>query len=150
MRAIEDERLGLGARITTFASNIIGSWWMIALQTVSIGLWFGLNIVSNPWVSRWDNDKFDLLRLALNLQSVYTAPLILMAQRRIGAKDRKVLYEIADDERQASLLRAEAQGRRIRLEEKVDRLTAMLEGVGHRTAVVPLKDGILVADLPAS
>ena len=114
------------SRITTFASNVIGSWWMIALQTVAIGTWFALNLMPDSPTGRFDNERFDSLRLLLALQSVYTAPLILMAQRRVAGKDRAVLNEIACDERAAARVREEAMQRRIRLEEKVDRLLARM------------------------
>lgn len=112
------------ARVTAVASNIIGSWWMIVLQTFAIATWFWLNTSSHSPTGRFDNERYDTLRLMLALQSVYTAPLILMAQRRVGARDRKVLHEIDESERKAAHLRLDAMERRIRLEEKVDRLLA--------------------------
>lgn len=115
------------SRITLFASNVIGSWWMIVIQTIAISAWFYLNLMPGSPTGRFDNERFDTLRLLLALQSVYTAPLILMAQRRVAGKDRKVLYEIADDERKAMEIRLDAADRRVRLEEKVDRLLARLE-----------------------
>lgn len=108
-------------RVTTFASNIIGSWWMIIFQTIIIGTWIFLTS-ANLLSFKFDNERFDTLRLMLALQSVYTTPLILMAQRRLLRKDRKVLYDLADEERAAMHIRQEAQLRRIRLEEKIDRL----------------------------
>lgn len=95
---------------------------MIGAQTVIITAWFLLNLLPSSPTGHFDNVRFDTLRLLLALQSVYTAPLILMSQRRVAGRDRKVLYEIADDERAAMDLRKEAMERRIRLEEKVDRL----------------------------
>lgn len=115
------------SRITLFASNVIGSWWMITIQTVAIGAWFYLNLIPSSPTGRFDNERFDTLRLLLALQSVYTAPLILMAQRRVAGKDRKVLYEIADDEKQAMHIRRDAMERRVRLEEKVDKLLARFD-----------------------
>lgn len=115
---------GILSHITTIASNIIGSWWMITLQTVIIGTWFCLNLLPNSPTGRFDNDRFDTLRLLLGLQSVYTAPLILMAQRRAVAKDRKVLHDIDGLEQRAMGIRLDAMERRIRLEEKIDRLLA--------------------------
>ena len=125
--SLDEEKLTFAQRITAIASNIIGSWWMIAAQTIVISAWFYLNLVPNPLTGRFDNERFDTLRLLLGFQSVYTAPLILMAQRRVGAQDRKVLHEIDASERQATLLRIEAMERRIRLEEKIDRLLAVSE-----------------------
>jgi len=114
------------SRVTTFASNVIGSWWMIAFQTFAIGTWFYLNLVPNSPTGHFDNSRFDTLRLLLSLQSVYTAPLILMAQRRVAKMDRKVLHEIANEERAAVVVRMDAMTRRVRLEEKVDRLLARM------------------------
>lgn len=108
---------GFFTRVTTIASNIIGSWGMIVGQTILVGIWFCLNLVPDSPTGKFDNSRFDTLRLLLALQSVYTAPLILMAQRRTGAKDRAVLHEVNDASR-------EAMERRNRLEEKIDRLLA--------------------------
>jgi len=122
MAPIIEEKLSFVEHITAIASNIIGSWWMIIFQTIAIGTWFYLNIAHNSPTGRFDNERYDTLRLMLGFQSVYTAPLILMAQRRIGAQDRKVLHGIADDEKHAMEIRLQAMERRIRLEEKIDRL----------------------------
>jgi uncharacterized membrane protein len=120
--ATEDE--GLLAHITLVASNVIGSWWMIVFQTICISAWFLLNLLPSSPTGHFDNERFDTLRLLLALQSVYTAPLILMAQRRVGARDRKVLHEIDEFERAAAEQRLHAVERRVRLEEKIDRLLA--------------------------
>lgn len=117
-----EDKLSFVEHITAVASNIIGSWWMIVFQTFAIGTWFFLNVSSHSPTGRFDNERYDILRLMLGFQSVYTAPLILMAQRRIGAQDRKVLHGIADDEKHAMEIRLQAMERRIRLEEKIDRL----------------------------
>jgi len=109
-------------RITDIASNIIGSWWMIISQTIVIGLWVFLNVSPLSPVEQFDTDKLDWLRMLLSLQSLYAAPLILMASRRSAKKDRAVLYELDAHERHAMELRIQAMERRIRLEEKVDRL----------------------------
>jgi len=113
-------------RITSFASNIIGSWWMIGAQTIVIGLWVFLNVSSLSPVSRFDTEKLDWLRFLLSLQSLYASPLILMASRRVAKKDRAVLYELDMQEHAAMELRMQAMERRIRLEEKVDRLLARM------------------------
>src|SRR5271166_984993 len=94
---------GVLDRVTTFASDIIGSWWMIGFQTLAILTWFWLNMSAHSPTGRFDNERYDTLRLVLGFQSVYTAPLILMAQRRVGARDRKVLDEIDEYERAAAL-----------------------------------------------
>lgn len=121
MTPSDDDNNNALIRVTTFASNIIGSWWMIIFQTIIIGTWIFLTS-ANLLSFKFDNERFDTLRLMLALQSVYTTPLILMAQRRLLRKDRKVLYDLADEERVAMHIRREAQSRRIRLEEKIDRL----------------------------
>lgn len=116
-------------RITTFCSNVIGSWWMLIAQTIVIGSWIFINLAPPNLlpITKFDNDRFDTLRLILALQSVYTTPLILMAQRRLLHKDRKVLYGIADEERRAMSIRDDAQKRRVRLEEKIDQLLAKMK-----------------------
>ena len=122
MASGDDEKLSIAQRFTDFASDVIGSWWMIAAQTLAILTWFFLNLWPDSPTGHFDDRTFDLLRLLLAFQSAYTAPLILMAQRRQARKDRKVLYEIDGREREAATIRKDAQERRARLEEKVDRL----------------------------
>jgi len=119
---VEDDHPTFAHRCAGIASDIIGSWWMILFQTIAIGTWFYLNMAPGSPTGRFDNERYDTLRLVLGFQSVYTAPLILMAQRRIGAQDRKVLHGIAGDEKHAMELRIQAMERRIRLEEKIDKL----------------------------
>lgn len=119
-----DEEEGFLTKITNFASDVIGSWWMIVLQTIVIGLWVFLNLCPYSPVERFDTEKLDWLRFLLSLQSLYASPLILMASRRTAKKDRAVLYDLDHQESHAMQLRREAMERRIRLEEKIDRLLA--------------------------
>jgi uncharacterized membrane protein len=126
MAASDDDERAFFVRITTFASNVIGSWWMIIGQTIVIGAWVFLNLSSYSPVARWDSEKLDWLRFLLSLQSLYAAPLILMASRRTAKKDRGVLYEVEAHERRATEVRLQAMERRVRLEEKVDRMLARL------------------------
>lgn len=112
--------------ITTIASNIIGSWWMIVIQTIVIAGWVFLNLCPHSFVQRFDTEKLDWLRFLLSLQSLYASPLILMASRRTAKRDRKVLYHLDNQEHHAMELRVQAMERRIRLEEKVDKLLAKL------------------------
>lgn len=105
-------------RITTFASNVIGSWWMICAQTVGIIIW----VIVDRYFWNFDTPKLDWLRLTLTFQSLYASPLILMASRRAAKRDRKVLHDLDEHEHKAMELRLEAMERRIRLEEKVDKL----------------------------
>ena len=126
MAVSEDDERAFFVRITTFASNVIGSWWMIIGQTIVISLWVFLNLSSHSPVVRFDTEKLDWLRFLLSLQSLYAAPLILMASRRTAKKDRAVLYEVDAHERAATEIRLQAMERRVRLEEKIDRLLAQL------------------------
>lgn len=126
MATFDDDETAFFVRITTFASNVIGSWWMIVGQTIVIGLWIFLNLSSQSPIVPFDTDKLDWLRFLLSLQSLYASPLILMASRRIAKKDRAVLYEVDAHERAANEIRLQAMERRVRLEEKVDRLLLRL------------------------
>lgn len=129
---LSDERTSWIERFTLTASNVIGSWWMIGAQTIVIVTWIAINI----WKPHTLDDKqFDTLRLLLGLQSVYTAPLILMAQRKVSAKDRIVLHGIDHAERHAAKLRHEAARRRKRLEAKVDTLTTMVKFIDKKRRV---------------
>jgi uncharacterized membrane protein len=45
-----------------------------------------LNVVA--WTRHWDPYPFILMNLFLSLQAAYTAPIIMMSQNRLAARDR--------------------------------------------------------------
>jgi uncharacterized membrane protein len=83
---IEVERLTFGQRAADRVARVVGSWWFIGTQSVLLGAWAWLNVVA--WTSHWDPYPFILMNLFLSLQAAYTAPMLMMSQNRLAARDR--------------------------------------------------------------
>ena len=83
---IIDERLTLGQRMADSVARIVGSWVFIITQSVILVFWVIFNIVA--WASHWDPYPFILMNLFLSLQAAYTAPVIMMSQNHLAARDR--------------------------------------------------------------
>ena len=48
--------------------------------------WAWLNLTA--WIQHWDPYPFILMNLFLSLQAAYTAPVLMMSQNRLAARDR--------------------------------------------------------------
>ena len=83
---IIDEKLTVGQRMANSIARIVGSWVFIITQSVILVFWVIFNIVA--WTSHWDPYPFILMNLFLSLQAAYTAPVIMMSQNRLAARDR--------------------------------------------------------------
>jgi len=82
------------------AAAVLGSWRFIIGQSVVLTAWVVLNVVG--WMKSWDPYPFILMNLVLSLQAAYTAPLVLMAQNRDLERDRLVMQEDYETNRQAA------------------------------------------------
>ena len=83
---IVDEKLTVAQSMADRVARTAGSWKFIIIQSVTLGIWAILNIVS--WARHWDPYPFILMNLFLSLQAAYTAPIIMMSQNRLAARDR--------------------------------------------------------------
>ena len=83
---IIDEKLTFAQSVADSVAKIIGSWKFIIIQSSILALWVVLNVVA--WVRHWDPYPFILMNLFLSLQAAYTAPIIMMSQNRLAARDR--------------------------------------------------------------
>jgi uncharacterized membrane protein len=88
---ILDEKLTAGQRIADLVAKVVGSWWFIIIQSAILLLWAVLNVVG--WSRHWDPYPFILMNLFLSLQAAYTAPVIMMSQNRLAARDRIDAHE---------------------------------------------------------
>ncbi|MDT3438473.1 DUF1003 domain-containing protein [Pseudofrankia sp. BMG5.37] len=87
-RPVNREAFSRGAeRIARY----LGTGRYLAIQTVLVIVWIGLNIAIP--LMRWDPYPFILLNLAFSTQAAYAAPLILLAQNRQDDRDRAGLAE---------------------------------------------------------
>jgi uncharacterized membrane protein len=89
-----------GERVAIAVTQIVGSWTFVVVQSLFLAAWIVLNVVG--WVWRWDPYPFILLNLALNVIASYTAPLILMAQNRDAERDRLMMHEDFETNRQVA------------------------------------------------
>jgi uncharacterized membrane protein len=78
-------------RLSERIARFLGTGRFLAIQTVIVVIWIGLNLTAYAW--RWDPYPFILLNLAFSTQAAYAAPLILLAQNRQDDRDRVALEE---------------------------------------------------------
>lgn len=76
-----------GNKAADIITSVIGSWRLIIIQSVILGIWMILNIIA--WIDHWDPYPFILLNLVLSFQAAYAAPIIMMSQNRTAERDRK-------------------------------------------------------------
>ena len=81
-----EEQLSFGQRAADWLAAVVGSWSFMIGQTVLLAIWAGLNI--SAWIQHRDPYPFILMNLVLSLQAAYAAPIIMMSQNRLDARDR--------------------------------------------------------------
>lgn len=87
---ITDDAFG---RLSERVARFFGTARFLAMQTVLVAFWIGLNVATVTRAIRWDPYPFILLNLAFSTQAAYAAPLILLAQNRQAYRDRVSLEE---------------------------------------------------------
>jgi uncharacterized membrane protein len=106
-------KMTFGARAADGFANAVGSWTFIIIQSVILIFWITLNVIG--WIRHWDPYPFILLNLALSFQAAYAAPIIMMSQNRVSAKDRLMAEQDylvntkAEEELKAVMQHLEAQ-----------------------------------------
>ena|SRR6185437_13015942 len=80
------ETLTPGQRVADSLAIVMGSWTFMIVQSIILAAWIAFNILA--WMHHWDPYPFILLNLALSFQAAYAAPIIMMSQNRLAAKDR--------------------------------------------------------------
>ncbi len=86
VNALHDERLTLGDRMADSLANAAGSWRFICAFLAVLILWIALNLAAV--VHHWDPYPFILLNLVLSCVAALQAPVIMMSQNRLEARDR--------------------------------------------------------------
>lgn len=80
-----------GERVADKMSAFIGSWKFVIGQAALLAAWFLWNIA---FVAiRFDPYPFILANLFMSAEAAFATPLIMMAQNRTDAADRRVLHE---------------------------------------------------------
>jgi uncharacterized membrane protein len=83
---LDAERLTFGQRAADRVAAVVGSWWFIGIQSAVLTGWACVNV--SAWMQHWDPYPFILMNLFLSLQAAYTAPMLMMSQNRLAARDR--------------------------------------------------------------
>lgn len=78
VNVVYDKQLTVGDKVADRVAATVGSWRFIISQSVILAI----------WIAHWDPYPFILLNLALSFQAAYAAPIIMMSQKRLAAKDR--------------------------------------------------------------
>lgn len=92
--------LGLGQKLADRLAAGVGSWPFILVQSLTICLWVGANLLGSL---AWDPYPFILLNLFLSFQAAYTGPIVLMSQNRLAERDRRTQANDYDIDRRAEL-----------------------------------------------
>ena len=122
-----EETRSPGDRIADSVAAVVGSWRFIVIQSVILAFWVVLNVTA--YIRHWDPYPFILMNLFLSMQAAYTAPIIMMSQNRMAAKDRieahndYMLDVKAEEEARLILDHLEAQNEALRI--IVERLGAV-------------------------
>jgi uncharacterized membrane protein len=117
------EEASLGARVADRATDLIGSWTFLAIQTAIVVAWIAGNIYL---LFDFDPFPFILLNLAFSTQAAYAAPLILLAGNRHALRDRMTLEHAADEaDLEEQQNRQLLEGNRVILE-RIERLERRL------------------------
>jgi uncharacterized membrane protein len=82
----EDER-SFGERLSDGLASFGGSWTFIILFCSAFAVWVAVNVVL-PMSQRFDVYPYILLNLILSCIAALQAPVIMMSQKRLEAKDR--------------------------------------------------------------
>jgi len=117
--------LTLGERIADLVAAVMGSWTFIVAQSLVLCLWIAANAYSGK---AWDPYPFILLNLALSFQAAYAAPIIMMAQNRQSAIDRRKAEQDYDVNLKAELeIELLHQKMDLMREQEIKRLTELVE-----------------------
>jgi uncharacterized membrane protein len=83
-----EEKRSLGDRLADKLASFGGSWSFLIAFAVVLVVWMGLNVVLSHYDRAFDEYPFILLNLVLSCLAAIQAPVIMMSQRRVEAKDR--------------------------------------------------------------
>lgn len=90
---VHHEEATFGERVADKMASGIGSWTFLIAQSVVIVFWITLNVIA--LIRHWDPFPFFLLNFGFTLQAAFTGPVLLLAGKRQGEKDRLMLEHAA-------------------------------------------------------
>jgi uncharacterized membrane protein len=108
---VHHDEATFGERVADGMAAGIGSWTFLIAQSVLIVFWIALNVFA--LIRHWDPYPFFLLNFGFTLQAAFTGPVLLLAGKRQGEKDRLMLEHAASEseteERRAIQIAAEIE-----------------------------------------
>ena len=130
VNALHEARLTWGQRIADRVAATMGSWRFIIIQSALLAVWIVLNVIG--WLKHWDPYPFILLNLVLSFQAAYAAPIIMMAQNRQAAIDRRRAEQDYDVNLKAELeIELLHQKMDLMCEQEIKRLTELVEDLAR-------------------
>src|SRR2546428_11394213 len=81
-----NEPVTLGERVADAAAGVVGSWRLIIIQSILVGIWIGINVIA--WDYAYDRFPFGLLNLMFSVQATHTRPILPLASTRQATTDR--------------------------------------------------------------
>jgi len=117
-----------GQRIADATARVLGSWPFILAQTAFVVAWIALNVIA--WRYHWDPYPFILLNLMFSVQAAYAGPVLMMSQNRAAERDRYQAQADADTNIKAECEIEDMQSDLARIEDKLDRLLALIDSDG--------------------
>ncbi len=114
------------ARLSERIARFMGTGRFLAVQTVIVIAWIGINIFAVTL--RWDSYPFILLNLAFSTQAAYAAPLILLAQTRQADRDKAAVerdelrheHQVQEAADHVAAIQAETESLRTLLQSNTD------------------------------
>ncbi len=133
------------ARWAESIARFLGTGRYLAVQSVIVVLWIGINVAAGV-NGLWDKYPFILLNLVFSTQAAYAAPLILLAQNRQADRDKDEVERDRETNARAlaetEFLARELAGLRLLLEQKADR-DALVEPIDRLTRSIEQLSGPL-------
>lgn len=86
VNVLQEEKLTVSDRMADSLANVAGSWHFIGAFAALLVVWMALNVAGA--VRHWDPYPFILLNLVLSCVAAIQAPVIMMSQKRLEARDR--------------------------------------------------------------